>query len=163
MHSTGLLKQMWFGLPVHKNGWGLSVNKKGQAHLYPLLCTIHCFVLLQGWMDVCLTLSIGSVTHTSRTCCCRVQDLPDMPEWELVFKDDGTVDRRRYNAPTAAEVAGFMPGRCRCLKAVSTLKIAIPLAVYCEPELDYTVELLLCSWYCHVHYANSSTHVSTHV
>lgn len=40
------------------------------------------------------------------------QDLPDMPEWELVFKTDGSVDRRRYNAPTAGEVAGFMPGGC---------------------------------------------------
>lgn len=49
-------------------------------------------------------------------CCCLVamllclQDLPDLPEWELVFKTDGSVDRRRYNAPTAGEVAGFMPG-----------------------------------------------------
>jgi hypothetical protein len=41
-----------------------------------------------------------------------LQDLPDMPEWELVFKTDGSVDRRRYNAPTAGEVAGFMPGGC---------------------------------------------------
>jgi hypothetical protein len=38
------------------------------------------------------------------------QDMPNMPEWELVFKTDGSVDRRRYNAPTAGEVAGFMPG-----------------------------------------------------
>lgn len=35
-----------------------------------------------------------------------------MPEWVLHFKVDGSVDRRRYNAPTAADVAGFMPGGC---------------------------------------------------
>jgi hypothetical protein len=27
-----------------------------------------------------------------------------------VFRTNGTVDKRRYNAPTAAEVGGFMPG-----------------------------------------------------
>jgi hypothetical protein len=35
-----------------------------------------------------------------------------MPEWVLHFRVDGSVDRRRYNAPTAADVAGFMPGGC---------------------------------------------------
>lgn len=37
----------------------------------------------------------------------------DLPEYVLEFQVDGTVDRRRYNAPTAADVAGFMPGGCR--------------------------------------------------
>lgn len=42
--------------------------------------------------------------------CCVVQDLEDPPEWVLHFRVDGSVDRRRYNAPTIADVAGFMPG-----------------------------------------------------
>jgi len=40
----------------------------------------------------------------------QTKDLPDMPEWELVIRTDGSMHRRRYNAPTAGEVAGFMPG-----------------------------------------------------
>jgi hypothetical protein len=42
-----------------------------------------------------------------------LQDLPNLPEWELLIREDGSVDRRRYNAPTAGEVAGFMPGGWR--------------------------------------------------
>jgi hypothetical protein len=62
------------------------------------------FLLMLGfaWLTDCVLLP----------CCCWPQDLPDVPEWELVFKTDGSVDRRRYNAPTASEVAGFMPGGC---------------------------------------------------
>lgn len=40
-----------------------------------------------------------------------LQDLPNLPEWELIIRTDGSVDRRRYNAPSGGEVAGFMPGR----------------------------------------------------
>ena len=41
-----------------------------------------------------------------------MNDIPAMPEFELFIRADGSVDRRRYNAPTANEVAGFMPGKC---------------------------------------------------
>ncbi len=35
----------------------------------------------------------------------------DLPQWEVVIKVDGNVDKRRYNAPpTALEVAGLLPG-----------------------------------------------------
>lgn len=41
-----------------------------------------------------------------------MHDIPTIPEFELFIRVDGSVDRRRYNAPTANEVAGFMPGKC---------------------------------------------------
>jgi hypothetical protein len=34
----------------------------------------------------------------------------DLPQWEVVIRVDGNVDKRRYNAPTAPEVAGLLPG-----------------------------------------------------
>ncbi len=39
-------------------------------------------------------------------------DMPahDLPQWEVVIRVDGNVDKRRYNAPTAPEVAGLLPG-----------------------------------------------------
>jgi hypothetical protein len=45
--------------------------------------------------------------------CVMALDLPpeEIAEYEIVIRENGTVDRRRYNAPTVAEVAGFVPGR----------------------------------------------------
>jgi hypothetical protein len=42
----------------------------------------------------------------------QVMDMPvhDLPQWEIVIRVDGNVDKRRYNAPTAPEVAGLLPG-----------------------------------------------------
>jgi hypothetical protein len=42
----------------------------------------------------------------------QAMDIPaaDVAEYEIVIKVNGTVDKRRYNAPAAAELAGFMPG-----------------------------------------------------
>jgi hypothetical protein len=42
----------------------------------------------------------------------QVMDMPahDLPQWEVVIRLDGNVDKRRYNAPTAPEVAGLLPG-----------------------------------------------------
>jgi hypothetical protein len=42
----------------------------------------------------------------------QVCDIPpvELDDWEIVIKADGSVDRRRYNAPTAGEVAAAMPG-----------------------------------------------------
>jgi hypothetical protein len=34
----------------------------------------------------------------------------NLPQWEVVIRVDGNVDKRRYNAPTAPEVAGLLPG-----------------------------------------------------
>jgi hypothetical protein len=42
----------------------------------------------------------------------HAMDLPpqDLAYYEIVIRVDGSVDRRRYNAPTSSEVAGLMPG-----------------------------------------------------
>jgi hypothetical protein len=42
----------------------------------------------------------------------QVMDMPvhDLPQWEIVIRVDGNVDKRRYNAPTAPEVAGLLLG-----------------------------------------------------
>jgi hypothetical protein len=64
--------------------------------------------------------------------CCYVQDLEDPPEWVLHFKVDGTVDRRRYNAPTTADVAGFMPGGCIHLKVHVQQHIVVGLSSMCS-------------------------------
>jgi len=42
----------------------------------------------------------------------QAMDLPpqDLANYEIVIRVDGSVDCRRYNAPTSSEVAGLMPG-----------------------------------------------------
>jgi hypothetical protein len=42
----------------------------------------------------------------------QVMDMPahDLPQWEVVIKVDGNVDKLRYNAPTAPEVAWLLLG-----------------------------------------------------
>jgi hypothetical protein len=42
----------------------------------------------------------------------HAMDLPpqDLVNYEILICVDGSVDRRRYNAPTSSEVAGLMPG-----------------------------------------------------
>jgi hypothetical protein len=55
--------------------------------------------------------------------CSVVQDLEDPPEWVLHFRVDGSVDRRRYNAPTTADVAGFMPGGFLTVGSVLQLRV----------------------------------------
>jgi hypothetical protein len=42
----------------------------------------------------------------------QVMDLPpqDLANYEILICVDGSVDRRRYNAPTSSEVASLMPG-----------------------------------------------------
>ncbi len=42
----------------------------------------------------------------------QAMDLPpqDLTNYEIVICVNGSVDRRRYNAPTSSEVAGLMPG-----------------------------------------------------
>jgi hypothetical protein len=39
-------------------------------------------------------------------------DLPpqDLANYEIVICVDGSIDHRRYNAPTSNEVVGLMPG-----------------------------------------------------
>jgi len=42
----------------------------------------------------------------------QVMDMPehDLPQWEVVIRVDNNVDERRYNVPTAPEVAGLLLG-----------------------------------------------------
>ncbi len=42
----------------------------------------------------------------------QAMDLPpqDLANYEIVIRVDGSVNRRRYNAPTSSKVAGLMPG-----------------------------------------------------
>ncbi len=44
-------------------------------------------------------------------CFVQAMDLPpqDLANYEILICVDGSVDRRRYNAPTSSEVAGLMP------------------------------------------------------
>jgi len=42
----------------------------------------------------------------------QIMDMPahDLPQWEVVIRVDGNVDKRHYNVPTALEVVGLLPG-----------------------------------------------------
>jgi hypothetical protein len=71
----------------------------------------------QGNIDLdCRTLQelqqmlLGSNVYVQRFV--QAMDLPpqDLAEYEIFICVDGSVDRRRYNAPTSSEVASLMPG-----------------------------------------------------
>eukprot|EP00775_Hariotina_reticulata_P002706 gene2706-biopygen4321 len=64
----------------------------------------------QPWMQCCCKTFSLACLHTHNTYVQQFKDLPNLPDWELIIRTDGSVDRRRYNAPTGGEVAGFMPG-----------------------------------------------------
>jgi hypothetical protein len=56
-------------------------------------------------------------------------DMPahDLLQWEVVIRVDGNADKRRYNAPTASEVASLLPGEVfqqRVLMCCSFVAIA---------------------------------------
>jgi len=53
---------------------------------------------------------LGSNVYVQRFV--QAMDLPpqDLANYEIIICVDGSVDRRRYNAPTSNEVAGLMPG-----------------------------------------------------
>jgi hypothetical protein len=50
--------------------------------------------------------------NTFVQCFKQVMDMPahDLPQWEVVIRVDGNVDKCRYNAPTTFEVTGLLPG-----------------------------------------------------
>jgi hypothetical protein len=52
---------------------------------------------------------LGSNVYVQRFL--QAMDLPhqDLANYEIVIRVDGSIDRRRYNAPTSSEVAGLMP------------------------------------------------------
>jgi hypothetical protein len=53
---------------------------------------------------------LGSNVYVQRFV--QAMDLPpqDLANYEIVIRVDGSVNRRRYNAPTSSDVAGLMPG-----------------------------------------------------
>jgi hypothetical protein len=53
---------------------------------------------------------LGSNVYVQRFV--QAMDLPlqDLANYEIIICVDGSVDRRRYNAPTSSEVAGLMLG-----------------------------------------------------
>ncbi len=75
----------------------------------------------------------------------QVMDMPahDLLQWEVVIKVDGNVDKRRYNAPTAPEVAGLLPGEVlqQCV-LLCCLFVAIVHLMQCSSFIDINVDAL---------------------
>jgi len=75
----------------------------------------------------------------------QVMDMPahNLPQWEVVIKVDGNVDKRRYNAPTAPEVAGLLPGDVfqQCV-LLCYLFVAITHLMQCSSFIDINVVAL---------------------
>jgi hypothetical protein len=69
-------------------------------------------------------------------------DMPaqDLPQWEVDIRVDGNVDKRRYNAPTAPEVAGLLPGEVlqQCV-LLYCLFVAIIHLMQCSSFIDINV------------------------
>jgi hypothetical protein len=72
----------------------------------------------------------------------QVMDMPthDLPQWEVVIRVNGNVDKRRYNAPTAPEVAGLLPGEVlqQCV-LLCCLFVAIAHLMQCSSFIDINV------------------------
>jgi len=72
----------------------------------------------------------------------QVMDMPahDLPQWEVVIRVNGNVDKRRYNAPTAPEVAGLLPGEVfqQCV-LLCYLFVAIVHLMQCSSFIDINV------------------------
>ena len=70
--------------------------------------------------------------------------IDQISQYEIVFKTNGTIDKRRYNAPRTNEVAGFMPGGENAqvapmhVQAIRRNRTQTPAAVQAAPR-DLTV------------------------
>jgi hypothetical protein len=58
---------------------------------------------------------LQQMLHDYNTFVQRFKQVMDMlahnlPQWEVFIRVDSNVDKRRYNAPIAPEVAGLLPG-----------------------------------------------------
>ncbi len=64
----------------------------------------------------------------------------DLPQWELVIRVDGNIDKRRYNAPTAPEVAGLLLGEVlqQCV-LLCCLFVTIAHLMQCSSFIDINV------------------------
>jgi len=75
----------------------------------------------------------------------QVMDMPahDLPQWEVVIRVNGNVDKRHYNAPTAPKVAGLLPSEVlqQCV-LLCCLFVAIVHLMQCSPFIDINVVAL---------------------
>ncbi len=72
----------------------------------------------------------------------QVMDMPahDLPQWEVVIRVDGNIDKRRYNAPTAPKVAGLLPGEVFQQRVLlCCLFVAIAHLMQCSSFIDTNV------------------------
>jgi len=72
----------------------------------------------------------------------QVMDMPahDLPQWEVVIRVDGNVDKRCYNAPTAPKVAGLLSGEVIQQRVLlCCLFVAIAHLMQCSSFIDINV------------------------
>jgi hypothetical protein len=72
----------------------------------------------------------------------QVMDMPahDLPQWEVVIRVDGNVDKRRYNALSAPEVAGLLPGEFLQQRVLlCCLFVTIAHLMQCSSFIDINV------------------------
>jgi hypothetical protein len=72
-------------------------------------------------------------------------DMPahNLPQWEVVIRVDGNVNKRCYNAPTAPEVAGLLPGEVFQQRVLlCCLFVAIAHLMQCSSFIDINVAAL---------------------
>jgi hypothetical protein len=80
--------------------------------------------------------------NTFMQCFKQVMDMPahDLPQWEVVIRVNTNVDKRRYNAPTAPEVAGLLPGEVLQQRVLLCyLFVAIAHLMQCSSFIDINV------------------------
>jgi hypothetical protein len=88
---------------------------------------------------------LQQMSHDHNTfvqCFKQVMDMPahDLPQWEVVIRVDGNVDKRRYNAPTALEVVGLLPGEVLQQRVLMCcLFVAIAHLMQCSSLVDINV------------------------
>ncbi len=64
----------------------------------------------------------------------------DLPQWEVVIRVDGNVDKRRYNAPTTPEVTGLLPNEVLQQRVLlCCLFVAIAHLMQCSSFIDINV------------------------
>jgi hypothetical protein len=63
----------------------------------------------------------------------------DLPQWEVVIRVDGNVNKRRYNVLTAPEMAGLLLGEVLQRVLLCCLFIAIAHVIQCSSFIDINV------------------------
>jgi hypothetical protein len=83
----------------------------------------------------------------------QVMDMPahDLPQWEVVIRVNGNVDKRRYNALTAPEMAGLLLGEVLQQRVLlCCLFVAIAHLMQCSSFIDINVaasaQVAVTSW-----------------